>query len=66
MDVVPEEYGIFSHIFHITMCFFQFSNGINFKWYYLLWRIPDLLVWIGIWTKLRIYGVPPDPARRSC
>ena len=31
-----------------------------------MWHIIVLLVWIGLWTKLRIYKVPPDPVRWSC
>ena len=31
MDVVPVDYGTFSQIFHLTMWFFRFINGINFK-----------------------------------
>ena len=33
---------------------------------FVMWYIIDLLVWIGIWTKLIIYKVPPDPVRWSC
>ena len=66
MDVIPVEYGSFDHTFHLTMWFFQFINGINFKWNYLLWRFIALLVWIGLWTKLRIYEVSPDPVIWSC
>ena len=29
-----------------------------------MWKIIDLLVWIGIWNKLRIYRVPPDSVRQ--
>ena len=32
MDVVPVEYGTFAQTFHLTMLFFHFINGINFKW----------------------------------
>ena len=31
MDVVPAEYGTFTDTFHLTIWFFQFSTGINFK-----------------------------------
>ena len=41
-------------------------NRITFKWYYVLWYIIDLMMWIGICTKLRVYKVPPDPFRWSC
>ena len=65
MDVVPVEYGTFAQKFHLTMWFFQFITGITFEWDYVIGRSVDLLVWIGIWTKLRIYRVPPDPVRWS-
>ena len=61
MDVVPAEYGTFAQTFHLTMWFFQFIYGITFKWDYLIGLSVALLVWIGIWTKLRVYIVPPDP-----
>ena len=66
VDVVPVEYGTFSQTFHLTMWFFQFITGITFKVDYVIGRSVALLVWIGIWTKLRIYRVPPDPVRWSC
>ena len=66
MDVVPVEYGTFTQEFHLTMCLFQFITGITFKWDYVIRKIVDLLVWIGLWTKLRIYRGPPDPMRWSC
>ena len=66
VDMVPVEYGTFSQTFHLTMCLFQFITGITFKWDYVIRQIVDLLVWIGLWTKLRIYRVPPDPVRWSC
>ena len=66
MDAVPVEYGTFSQTCHLTMWFFQFITGITFKWDYVIGRSVDLLVWIGLWTKLRIYRVPLDPARWSC
>ena len=66
MDVVPVEYGTFDQKFHLEMWFFQFNTGINFKWDYVIVRSVALLVWIGLWTKLRIYRVPPDPVRWSC
>ena len=31
-----------------------------------MWRIIALLVWIGIWTKLSILKMPPEPVRCSC
>ena len=45
---------------------FQFINGINFKWDYVIWKIISLLVWIGLWKKMIIYSVPPNPVRWSC
>ena len=66
MDVFPVEYRTFSQIFHLTMWFFQFITGITFKWDHVIRCIIYMLVWIGLWTKLRIYRVPPDPVRWSC
>ena len=66
MDVVPVEYGTFAQTFHLKMWFFQFITGINFKWDYVIGRSVALLIWIGLWTKLRIDRVPPDPVRWSC
>ena len=66
MDVVPVDYGTFAKKFHLKMWFFQFITGINFKWDYVIGRSVAILVWIGLWTKLRIYRVPPDPGRWSC
>ena len=66
MDVVPVEYGTFTQTFHLMIWFFQFINGINFKWDYVTGRSFTLLVWIGIWKKLRIYRVTLDPVRWSC
>ena len=66
MDIVRVEYVTFAQTFHLTMWFSQFITGINFKWDYVTMRSVALLVWIGIWTKLRICRVPPDPVRWSC
>ena len=66
MYVVPVEYVTFAQKFHLAMWFFQFITGITFKWDYFIWRSISLLVWIGLWTKLRIYRVPLDPIRWSC
>ena len=66
MDVVPVEYGTFDQTFKLTMWFFQFITGITFKLDYVIGRSVDLLVWIGLWNKLRIYRFPPDPVRWSC
>ena len=64
--MVPVEYGTFAQKFHLTVWFFQFITGIIFNWDYVIWCNVALLVWIGIWTKLIIYRVPPDPVRWSC
>ena len=66
MDVVPVEYEKFAQIFHLTMWFFQFITGITFKWDYVIGCSVDMLVWIGLWTKLRIYRVPPYSFRWFC
>ena len=66
MEVVPVEYGTFDQTFHLNRWFCQFINGIALKLYYVIGRSVALLVWIGIWTKLRIYRVSPDPVRWSC
>ena len=66
MDVVPLEYGTFIQKFHLIIWSFWFITGITSKWDYVLWCIIVLLVWIDIWTKLRIYKVPPDPVKWSC
>ena len=66
MDFVTVEYGTFSQIFHLTMWLFHFITVISFKWDYVIGRSVDLLVCIGLWTKLRIYRVPPDPFVWSC
>ena len=63
MDIVPVEYGTFTHKFYLKMWFFQFITGINFKWDYVIMRSVDMMVCIGLWTKLRIYNVPLDPFR---
>ena len=66
MDVVPVEYGTFAQTFHLTMWFSQFITGITFKWDYVIGQSVAMLIWIGLWTKLIIYRVPPDPVRWSC
>ena len=63
MDVVPVEYGTFTQKFHLTMWFFQFITETSFKWDCVIRRSVALLVWIVLWTKFRIYRVPPDPVR---
>ena len=64
--MVPVDYGTFTQKFHLTMWFFQFITGINSKWDHVIWRSIDMLVCIGLWTKLIIYRVPPDPVRWYC
>ena len=66
MDVVPVQYGTFAQTFHVTMWFFQYITGITFKWDDVIGRSVALLIWIGLWIKLRIYRVPPDLVRWSC
>ena len=66
MDVVLVEYGTFYQTFHLKMLFFQFITGINFKWDYVIGHSVALLLWICVWTKLRMYRVSPDPVRWSC
>ena len=60
--------GVWNILLDISLDYvvFQFVTGINFKWDYLIWQNFALLIWIGIWTKLRIYRVTPDPVRWSC
>ena len=66
MDVVTVEYGAFAHKFHLTMWFFQFINGITFKCDHVIWSSIALLIRIGLWTKLIIYRVPPNPIKWYC
>ena len=66
IDVVPVEYVTFAQTFHLAIWFFQFITGITFKWDYVIGRSVALLVWIGLWIKLRIYRVLPDPVRWYC
>ena len=47
MDVFTVEYGTSAQTFHLKMWFFRLITGINFKWYYVMWIIIDLLVWNG-------------------
>ena len=65
MDVVPVGYETFAQTFHLTMWFFKFITGTILNWDYVIKCSVALLVWIGVWTKLRIYRVPPDPVRQS-
>ena len=65
-DVVPVDYGTFAQKFHFTMWFFQFITRITFKCDYVVWRLIAMLVWIGIWIKLRIYRVTTEPVMWSC
>ena len=66
MNIVPVEYGTFAQTFHLAMWFFQFITGVYFKWDYVIGCSVTLLVWVDLWTKLRIYRVSPDPVRWSC
>ena len=66
MDVVPVDDGKFSQTLNLTVWLFNLITGINLKWEYVLWCIIALLVCIGIWTKFRVYKLPPDPVRWSC
>ena len=66
IDMVPVEYWIFSRNLHLVMWLFQFINVVTFRWDYVMWMIVSLLVWNEIWTKLRIYRVPPDPVKWNC
>ena len=66
MDAMPVEYGTLAQTFHFTICFFQFITGIYFNLDYVIGWSVALLIWIGLWTKLRIYRVSPDPIRWSC
>ena len=65
VDVVSVEYGTFAQTFHLARWFFKFITGINCKWDYIILRVINPLLLIGLWTKLRIYRVPPDPVRWS-
>ena len=65
MDVVAVDYGKINHTFHLTMWFFQFITVISFEWDHLIWISIALLVWIALWTKLRIYRVTTEPVRWS-
>ena len=53
-----DEYGCGSigvrniyHIIYSKMWFYQFINGVAFRWYSVLWCIISLLMCIGIWKK---------------
>ena len=54
------DYGTFPHLFILKIWFFQFINGITFRWYYVLFCVVDIMVWFVILNKLRIYRVLPD------
>ena len=55
MDMVPVEYGIFYQRFHFKFFLFQFITVLTFRLDYVMWPIVDILPWICIWSKLRIY-----------
>ena len=61
MDLVPVEYDIFPQTIRFTVWFFQFITEITFKWDYVIGQSVALLIWIGLWTKLRIYRVSLEP-----
>ena len=63
IDVFQVEYGTFAQTFHLMIWFFQIITRIDFKWYYVLWCIIDLLALIVLWKNLRIYKVTPDLIR---
>ena len=44
----------------------KFINGIASMWDCVLWCIVSLLVWIGIWKKMKMYRVPPYPIKWYC
>ena len=44
-----------SQSFHLTIWLFQFITGVTFKWDYVIRCSFAMLVWIGLWTKLRTY-----------
>ena len=66
MDVVPVQYVTFTQKFYLTMWLFQFITVITFNWYHVICRSIYLLLCIDLWTKFRIYRIPPDPVRWSC
>ena len=66
MHIVPVEHGTFAQTVQLKMCFFRFLTGITFKLDFVIVHSVALLVWIGLWTKLIIYRVPPDPFIWSC
>ena len=55
--MVPVGYGIFPQTFHLEICFFKCITGSTPRGNYVLCQNFDLLVWIGLLTKLRIYRV---------
>ena len=64
--MVLAEYEKKPQKFYLKMRFFCSITGTNFRWNSVLWRIFALLVWIGLWKKLKIYIVPPDPSKWYC
>ena len=42
------DYGMFSHIFIFEIWFFQFIDGINFRWYSVLFCNVGIMMWVFI------------------
>ena len=57
---------IWTSIYVVPVEYVIFITRINFIWDFVLWIIVALLFWIDLWTKLRIYRVPPGPFKWSC
>ena len=51
MGVVLAEYEILSQKFHLSMWFFKYIAGIEFRWDHTIWWIVAIPVCIGIWEK---------------
>ena len=56
IGVVLVDYGMFSHIFIFKIWFFQFINGIAFRWYYVLFCNVGIMMWIFILKNLGCIG----------
>ena len=68
-----DEYGCGSiglwniyYIIYLTLWLSRFINGIASMWDYMLWCIVSLLMWTGIWKKLRMYRVNPLQIKWYC
>ena len=65
MDVVPEEYGTFSHTFHLICVYFSLLLGLTSSGIVCCGVL--LIFWYGlVFEKLSIYKVPPEPFSWSC